>query len=234
MAKKLKCLIVEDEIMAKKSLTKLCEKMESLELVGTYENGKDALVAIEKDDIDLIFLDIEMPGMTGLELLEQLVVFPQIIFTTGNKEYAYEAFEYDITDFLKKPITQLRFVKAVEKAIHRQDQLNAIATASSKNEIYIKSDGKYIRLAYRDILFFENVGDYVKVLTDSGNYIIHGSMKSIDSRILHPRFLKVHRSYIVNLDKVKDIEDNTLVIAKSVIPISRAHKPILMKTINIL
>lgn len=234
MAEKLRCLIVEDEIMAMKSLTKLCEKMDRLDLVGTFDNGKDALAEIEKKSIDLIFLDIEMPEMTGIELLEQLSVTPQIIFTTGNKEYAYEAYEYDVTDFLKKPITQLRFLKAVEKAIFRQEQLDAIATASSKNEIYIRTDGRYVRVGYDDILFFENVGDYVKVITESGNHIIHGSMKSIDSRIQHPRFLKVHRSYIVNLDKVKDIEDNTLVIEKSVIPISRAHKPILMRTINLL
>ena len=234
MAERLKCLIVEDEIMARKSLSKLCEKMEQLELIEAYDNAQDALDRIEKDALDLVFLDIEMPGMTGLELLERLTVIPQVIFTTGNKEYAFEAFEYDVTDFLKKPITQLRFAKAVEKAIQRQDQLDAIATASSKNEIYIKTEGRFVRVPYSDILYFENVGDYVKVITASGNHIIHGSMKSIDSRIKHPRFLKVHRSYIVNLDKIKDIEDNTLVIAKSVIPISRAHKALLMRTINLL
>ncbi len=234
MAERLKCLIVEDEIMARKSLTKLCEKMDRLQLADSFDNGEDALKAIENNSIDLIFLDIEMPGMTGIELLEKLTIFPQIIFTTGNKEYAFEAFEYDVTDFLKKPITQLRFVKAVEKALHRQKQLDAIATASSKNEIYIRTDGRYVRVSYKDILYLENVGDYVKVVTEIGNHIIHGSMKSIDGRIRHPRFLKVHRSYIVNLNKVKDIEDNTLVIGKSVIPISRAHKPILMKSINLL
>ena len=203
-------------------------------MIAALDNAEDALKQIEFENVDLVFLDIEMPEMTGLELLDQLTVSPQIIFTTGNKEYAFEAFEYDVTDFLKKPITQLRFAKAIEKALQRQNQLDAIATASSKNEIYIKSDGRFIRIPYESILYFENVGDYVKVITTDGNHIIHGSLKSIDSRINHPRFLKVHRTYIVNLDKIKDIEDNTLVIEKSVIPISRAHKPILMRTINIL
>ena len=234
MAEQLRCIIVEDEIMALKSLSKLCEKMEQLDLIAALDNAEDALKQIEFENVDLVFLDIEMPEMTGLELLDQLTVSPQIIFTTGNKEYAFEAFEYDVTDFLKKPITQLRFAKAIEKALQRQNQLDAIATASSKNEIYIKSDGRFIRIPYESILYFENVGDYVKVITTDGNHIIHGSLKSIDSRINHPRFLKVHRTYIVNLDKIKDIEDNTLVIEKSVIPISRAHKPILMRTINIL
>jgi len=234
MSEKLKCLIVEDELMARKSLTKLCEKIDKLDLLNSFESAEDALESINQEDVDLIFLDIEMPGMSGLDLLTKLTVIPQVIFTTGNKEYAYEAYEYDVTDFLKKPITLPRFQKAVEKAVQRQTQLIEVASASAKNEIYIKTDGRLVRVPYQDILYFENVGDYVKVLTTNGNHIIHGSLKSIDNRINHPRFLKVHRSYIVNLDKIKDIEDNTLVIGKSVIPISRAHKPILLKTINLL
>ena len=234
MAEKLKCIIVEDEIMARKSLTKLCEKSDRLQLIGVYENAEKVLSSNITEELDLIFLDIEMPGKSGLELLEELTIIPQVIFTTGNKEYAYEAYEYDVTDFLKKPITQSRFFKGIDKAIQRQDQLDAIATASARNEIYIRTDGKYVRVSYDSILYFENVGDYVKVITEKGNHIIHGSMKSIDSRIQHPRFMKIHRSYIVNLDKILDIEDNTIVIEKTVIPISRAHKPLLMKSINIL
>lgn len=234
MAEQLKCLIVEDEIMARKSLIKLCEKVDRLQLVQAYENADDALNGMDDNQIDLIFLDIELPGISGIEMLDKMSVIPQVIFTTGNKEYAFEAYEYDVTDFLKKPITQGRFHKAVEKAITKQDQLDAIATASARNEIYIRTEGKYIRIPYSDILFFENFGDYVKVITHQGNHIIHGSMKSINTRIKHPRFLQVHRSYIINLDKIVDIEDNTIVIEKSVIPISRAYRPILMKTINIL
>ncbi len=234
MAEKLKCIIVEDEIMARKSLIKLCEKSDRLQLVGVYENAEEVLSSDATEDLDLILLDIEMPGKSGLELLESLSIIPQVIFTTGNKEYAYDAYEYNVTDFLKKPITQARFFKGIDKAVYRQNQLDAIATASARNEIYIKTEGRFVRVSYESILYFENVGDYVKVITQKGSHIIHGSMKSIAGRIQHPRFMKVHRSYIVNLDKILDIEDNTLVIAKTVIPISRAHKPILMKSINIL
>ena len=161
-------------------------------------------------------------------------VVPQVIFTTGNQQYAYEAFEYDVTDFIKKPITQSRFVKAIEKAINRHIQLDAIATASADHEIYVKSDGRYTRLLLADILYFENVGDYVKVITDKDNYVIHGSLKSVESKVNNTRFLKVHRSFLINLDKIVDIEDNSIVIAKKMIPISRAHKPILMRSLNIL
>ena len=230
----LKCIIIEDEVMARKSLEMLCNKSEILTLSGSFEDAESAYENFGADNIDLMFLDIEMPGMSGIELLEQLPYLPQIIFTTSNKEYAFEAFEYDVTDFLKKPIAQPRFLKAIEKAQERKNNLNAIATVSSQHEVYIKSSGRYIRLPYEDILYFENIGDYVKVISTNGNHVIHGSLKSIAARLKHPRFLKIHRSYIVNLDKIVDIEDNTLVIEKKVIPISRSHKSILMQSINIL
>ena len=234
MGIKLNCLIIEDEIMARKSLSTLCQKIDNLILVDALSNAEDALPIIQSKTIDLILLDIEMPGMSGIELLDKVSVVPQVIFTTGNQQYAYEAFEYDVTDFIKKPITQSRFVKAIEKAINRHIQLDAIATASADHEIYVKSDGRYTRLLLADILYFENVGDYVKVITDKDNYIIHGSLKSVESKVNNTRFLKVHRSFLINLDKIVDIEDNSIVIAKKMIPISRAHKPILMRSLNIL
>ncbi len=231
---KLKSIIVDDEIMARTSLQRLCSKREELDLLAVCENAEEALEKLKENEIDLIFLDIEMPGLSGLELLEQIDVMPQVIFTTSKKEYAYEAYEYEITDFLKKPILQPRFNKAVEKAVIRAEQLDAVALSSLANEIYVKTDGRYVRIPYNDILYFENVGDYVNVCSRFGNFIIHGALKSVDSRLSHPRLIKVHRSFIVNLDHIKDIEDNTLVIEKKVIPISRAYKPILMKSINIL
>ena len=228
------CIIVDDEIMARKSLEKLCEKTEQLKLLGSCENAKKALGIIEKNDLDLIFLDIEMPDMSGLELLNVMPYLPQIIFTTSNKEYAFEAFEYDVTDFLKKPIIHSRFLKAVEKAENRQNQLDTIARISAESEIYIKSKGRLVRVEYEDILFFENIGDYIKLVTQKENFVFHGTIKSLNTKIDHPRFLKVHRSFIVSLDKIKDIEENSLVIGKSVIPISRAHKSLLLQSINIL
>ncbi len=228
----LRCIIVEDEIMARKSLERLCEKSEHIEVVQSFENAEGVKDLMNKESVDLIFLDIEMPGISGLELLDQLSYIPQVVFTTSKKEYAFDAYEYDVTDFLKKPVTQVRFFQAVEKAIQRSYQLNAVAKASALNEIYIKEDGALIRLDYNNILFFENFGDYVKVVTTDKEHIIYATMKYIDQKISHPRFLKVHRSYIVNLGKIVDIEENSMVIGKKVIPISRAFKPILMSSIN--
>ncbi len=231
---KLQAIIVDDDPMARNSLEHLCKRVENIDLLQSCENAPDALQTVTERAVDLIFLDIEMPGMTGLELLEQLPYHPQIIFTTSNKDYAFEAFEYEVTDFLKKPIQQNRFVKAVEKAEHRFQQLEAVAHASAAKEIYVKASGKLIRLNYEDILYFENVGDYIKVATNDKNHIIHGTIKGLDEKLGYPRFLKIHRSFIVNLDKIKDIEDSTIVIEKKVIPVSRAHKPILMQSLNIL
>ena len=227
-------IIVEDEIMARKSLEKLCEKIDSIQLVKSFSNAEDALSFLKENQIELILLDIEMPGMTGIELLDQIPYLPQVKFTTSNKEYAYEAFEYEVTDFLKKPVTSQRFDKAIKKVVHVKDHRNAVALSSAANELYIKSDGKYIRLAYDDIYYFENVGDYIKVLTSHGNYIIHGALKAIDQKIMNPRFLKIHRSYIVNMDKIKDIQDNNLIINNKVLPVSRAFKSILMNSINLI
>ena len=220
--------------MAMKSLQRFCNKHEQIELVDSFEDGRKALDYLKSNEIDLMFLDIEMPHLTGLELLDSLDTLPQVIFTTSNKEYAYEAIEYDITDFLKKPIAQLRFDKSVERAIQRQEMLDNISLASASREIYIRTDGKLIRLAYDDIQYFENVGDYIKIISEQGTVVFHGALKHIYTKLRHPRFLKVHRSFIVNLDKIRDIEDNSILINKKIIPISRAHKPILLNHLNIL
>ena len=231
---KFNSIIVDDDILARKSIARLCEKSDHITLVETFEDGHSALDYLTENTVDLIFLDIEMPGLTGLELLEKLTSMPQVIVSSSNKEYAYDALEYEVTDFLKKPLSQPRFFKAIEKAITREEQLNSIALSSAKHEIYIKTDGKYIRIPYDDIRYFENVGDYIKIITESGTHVFHGALKTINARLDHPRLLKVHRSFIVNLDKVVDIEDSSISIGKKVIPISRAHRPIVLKSLNII
>ncbi len=228
----LNCIIVDDEIMARKSLDRLCAKHENLHVIEICSNAEEALQVLSEKSVDLIFLDIEMPEITGIEFLEKAITLPQIIFTTSNSEYGREALEYHITDYLKKPITMPRFLQAIDKALDIQKQNENYKAAAQ--EIYIKENNKYIRLPYDQILYFENVGDYVKVVTTDKNYVIYSTMKNIDSKLSHPRFLKVHRSFIINLSKIVDLEESTLVIGKKVIPISRANKSILMSKLNIL
>jgi DNA-binding LytR/AlgR family response regulator len=234
----IQCIIVDDDPLARKSLERLCLRQESLALAGAFERAADAISFLEEteDPVDLIFLDVEMPEMTGIEFLDRLTVMPMVIFTTSNPEYAFDAFEYKAIDFLKKPISIPRFDQAVAKALEisskNQDYLST--SAGNSNELYIKEDGRYIRVNCDEILFFENVGDYIRIKTTTGQHIIHGTLKAIDDKLKDPRFLKVHRTYIVNLSKIKDIEEGTLVIDKTVIPISRAHRQELMSRLKIL
>lgn len=230
----IKAILIEDNVMEAEVLKQYCSNYDNVEVTATFSNGSDAIAFLSQNEVDLLFLDIEMPDMTGLQLMDKISCLPQIIITTANKEYAYDAFEYEVVDFLKKPIGLSRFTKTMEKVIGNHEMRNKVALSSAATELYVKTDGKYIRVPYNDVLYFENVGDYIKVITNSGMHIIYGALKTLAEKLSYPRFLKVHRSFIVNLDKIVDIEDNSLVIGKKVIPISRAHKPIIMNSINLI
>ena len=225
----MRCLIVDDDEMARKSMEMMCAKVEGLSVAGICENGIEALNFINKEDVDLILLDIEMPELTGMELVKAVPDLPQVIFTTSMKEYAIEAFEYHVTDYLHKPIAFSRFLKAIERA----REVHGKRIAKEIEEIFVKSDGRYVRLELKDILFIESIGDYVVFHTEKKEkLVVHSTLKNIDARINNSKFIKVHRSYIVNVSKIVDIEESTIVIKDKVIPISRAHKPILMSLIK--
>lgn len=225
-------MIVDDDAMARASIQTLCKKVPLLDVVAICEDAETAIEMLKEQAIDLILLDIELQGMSGIDLLRELVQQPQVIFITSETKYAYEAFQYQVTDYLQKPIQINRFQEAIEKARKVQTEIDSYKKRAT--DIYVKVDGRYVRLGYDEILFFEYVGDYVKISTTKGRFIIHSSLKNINQKLKDPRFLKVHRSFIINLDKIKDIEENSLVIEGVVIPISRANKPILLGRLNFL
>lgn len=227
----MRCLIVDDDEMARKSLEMMCEKIDSITVVGTCENGLEALNFLNREEVDLILLDIEMPELSGMELVRMKPDIPQVIFTTSLKEYALEAFEHQVTDYLHKPIVLSRLLKAIERA---QD-IHGKKAARQTDELYVKVDGRFVRLDLTDVLFIESIGDYVVFHTEKKEkLIVHSTLKNIDAKINNAKFLKVHRSYIVNLAKIVDIEETNLVIKDKVIPISRAHKQVLMSHIKTL
>jgi len=231
----IKTILIEDNVVEAAVLEQYCGNTDNISLINNFTNGSEALSFMEQEKIDLVFLDIEMPDMSGLELMDKMHYLPQVIITTAHQDYAFHAFEYEeVVDFLKKPISVSRFQKTVTKVKANHQRRNNVALSSEATELYVKADGKLIRVPYAEILYFENVGDYIKVITNSGMHIIYGALKSLAEKLSYPRFLKVHRSFIVNLDKIVDIEDNSLVIGKKVIPISRAHKPVIMNSINII
>lgn len=228
----LRTMIVDDDQIARMAVQKLASKNSLLNVVAVCEDATTAIKMLNTNPVELILLDIEMPQMSGIEFLNKINYPPQVIFITADRKYAFEAFEYQVTDFLEKPINMTRFNQAINKAVDIQRDINDYKNKSQ--DLYIKQDGRFIRINYNDIFFFENVGDYVKIQLPKKSYIIHSTLKNIDQKLRDPRFLKVHRSYIINLDKIKDIEENTLVIEKTVIPISRSNKPILMSRLNFL
>jgi len=225
------CVIVEDLIVAADYLKKCCEKSGMVEVKGHFINVPEALAFLNQTSVDLIFLDVEMPGATGFDLLDQLAYSPQVILTTSKPEYAFNAFEYHVTDFLKKPFTYQRFLEALQKLNLPSENGNG---AVEEDHIFIKSDGKLVRLNYSDILFIESMGDYVKFVTGDKKYITHNTIKNLEEKVSKQHFMKVHRSYIININKIDDIRENDLFIKGNEIPISKAHRSDVMKRLNII
>lgn len=227
----MRCLLVDDDEMSRKILANLCSQIEQIEIAGICENALQAIPLLEKGDIDLIFLDVEMPDMTGLDLVKNIAHLPQVIFITSKQEYAVEAFEHRVTDYIQKPVQLPRLLKAIDRA----REIKGKQVVADANDLYVRVDGKLVRLDLRDVLYIESIGDYVIFHTEKKEkFIVHSTLKNIDDKISNPKFLKVHRSFIVNLAKIVDIQETNLVIKDKVIPISRAHRPVLMNHIKTL
>jgi DNA-binding LytR/AlgR family response regulator len=224
------CVIVDDEPLSRDFLKKYCEKSDLLDVKGTFPNAEEALNFLKSNEIELVFLDVEMPGANGFELMDQLPYMPKIILTTSKTEYAYMAFQYNVSDYLKKPIQYNRFLEAVNKV---NENLKGTTVEATKEDIFIKADGKFVRLVYDDILFIESMGDYVKYITPAKTYLTHSTLKAVEEKMDKNSFMKVHRSYIVNLRKIKDIQDYSLVIENKVIPISKSLKAEVLERLNI-
>ncbi|MFA8434679.1 MAG: LytR/AlgR family response regulator transcription factor [Marinifilaceae bacterium] len=231
------CVIIDDDKLSRKVVESYIDRTDFLTLSHSYSSAVDAINYLKKKEpIDLIFLDVEMPEMTGMEFLNNLHSNPQIIIISSKEQYALEAFEYDVTDYLLKPISYSRFFKAVSKANKRYKSSESFM--QEKNEIFIKSNSSLIRLHYEDILWIEALENYVVVNTFQEKYTIHFTMKAIEEKMPAARFSRIHRSYIVNLSKIELIEDNSVVIntdgGPKSIPIGKSYRDKLMGDINLM
>ena len=237
---KLSCIIVEDIQIAADFLRKFCEKSDLVEVKGHFLNVTDALDFLDRERVDLLFLDVEMPGATGFDLLDRLTYSPRIILTTSKTEYAFDAFQYHVDDYLKKPFTYKRFQEAIENL--RQKVIAATPTptpappaaAQDTDFLFIKAEDKLIKLKKDDILFLESMRDYVKFVTPGKNYVTYSTLKNMEEKLVGPNFLKVHRSYIVNITKIDDIRGNTIYLLGNQIPIGKGHKDEVAARLNIL
>jgi DNA-binding LytR/AlgR family response regulator len=230
----LNCIIVEDLQVAADYLKKCCEKNGQLTVAGHYIDVPSALAYLNQHSVDLLFLDVEMPGSNGFDLLDQLVYSPKVILTTSKTEYAFNAFEYHVTDFLKKPFTYQRFQEAIQRVHTSLQETTVVTEPTATDHIFIKADGKLIRLEHEDILYIESMGDYVKFVTPTKNYVTHNTIKNLEEKVSRQDFMKVHRSYIVNMSKIANIRENGLFINGKEIPISKAHKQDVLNRLNII
>ena len=228
---KFSSIIVEDLQAAADFLRKYCEKSGLVDVEAHFLNAEDALTYLSENLVDLIFLDVEMPGASGFELMDRLVYSPQVILTTSKTEYAYDAFQYNVTDYLKKPFTYQRFLESLQKVEKKKQEDDG---GEANDHIFIKADGKLVRLQNDDILYIESMGDYVKFITAEKRYITHNTIKNLETKVDAQRFMKVHRSYIVNLSRIDDIQENQLYIKGAVIPVSKAHKARVMQKIRVI
>ncbi|MCY1636613.1 MULTISPECIES: LytTR family DNA-binding domain-containing protein [Marinifilum] len=231
------CVVIDDDKLSRKVVESYIERTDFLTFGASYPSAIDAINNIKKNEpVDLIFLDIEMPEMSGMEFLNSLNTTPQIIIISSKEQYALEAFEYDVTDYLLKPISYSRFFKAANKANKRYK--NSEGFIQDKNEIFIKSNSSLVRLNYDDILWIEALENYVVVNTYQEKYTIHFTMKAIEEKMPAARFSRIHRSYIVNLSKIEMIEDNSVIIdtdgGPKSIPIGKSYRDKLMGDINLM
>jgi DNA-binding LytR/AlgR family response regulator len=232
------CIVIDDEKMARVIVRTLCNQLKSLNLLEEFSNAIEAIKYLNENDIDLIFLDIHMPNFSGLDFIKTLKDPPKIIFTTSDPKFAIEAFEYDfIVDYLLKPIELPRFEKAIKKAekqLAAQTHLDTQVEPELKNDFYVNIDRRLIKIDLPSIYLIEAKGDYINIKTEDKNYVVHSTLKKIEEKLPDSLFLKVHRSFIINVKKIIDIEDNSVLIKKDVIPVSRSNRPELMKRLDLL
>ncbi len=231
----MKCLIVDDNRMARLALRQLVLQVQNLELIAECSNAMEALNYLNSIPIDLLFLDIEMPEMSGIDLIKKLGnKRPLIIFTTAKKDYAVEAFELNVVDYLVKPINQTRLMQAVEKAREAIDSNKEEVKVEEQGFVFVKDNGVLKRISIDDILFLEAMGDYVKVHTGQKFHVVHATLKSIEEKLPISKFVRVHRSYIVAINKIDFIQEGTITIGKTTIPVADTHKANLNKRLNLL
>ena len=214
------CIIVEDEPLALKRTKEYVSKASCLNLLASFSNAFDAINFLKTNTVDLIFLDIEMDGFTGIEFIEALTGKPQIIITTAYDKYALKGFELNVTDYLLKPFRFERFMKAVERAYSAIEK----EKKEDKDFIFVKTEYRLERIALSDIFFIEGMGDYRNVQTASKKILTLQTFADLDKELPNNRFCRVHKSYIVAIDKIISIERNRIKILNTLIPISDNYK----------
>lgn len=229
------CLIVDDNAIARTTMKHLALQVKDIIIAGECVNAMETYNLLQEKKIDLILLDIEMPGMTGLELTKNLgSKRPVIIFTTSKKDYAVEAFELNVADYIVKPVTPSRFIQAIEKAREILQSSTEEVKLTDDEFIFIRDSNIVRKLKLEEILYAEAMGDYVKLFTPKKFFAIHTTLKAVEERLPASSFIRVHRSYVVAVDKIDTIQDGALIINGKPIPVADAYRSALNRRMNVL
>ena len=244
---KYKCLIVDDERPALNLLEAYVAKLPHLELVDRCERATDALAVLKSEKIDILFLDIQMPDLTGLELLGALKVKPVVVLTTAYRDYAIEGFKHEAIDYVIKPFSFERFVQAVNRATERLDLIRKadapkmkVATSSEPvnsildDPFFVRTTHKLEKISLRDVLYLESMREYVGIFTAEKRYVIHASMNSMEDKLPVEHFIRVHRSYIVAFDQIDAINGNTIYVGEKSIPVGGNYRKAFFERVELL
>jgi len=235
--RKVRCLIVDDEPLAIKLISSHIQQIEAMEIVSSCKNALQALEILRKEQIDLMFLDIHMPQISGLDFLRTLTHPPKVILTTAYREYALEGFELDVVDYLLKPITFERFLKSVNKYFERMENPVLFYTSAKplpeENFILIKDNKTIFKIFLKDILYIEAYGEYMKIHTSGKVHLSRETMHDLEERLPHSHFLRVHKSFMVPIQKITAYTAFSVFIQKQEIPIGRSYKDTVSKVLTL-
>jgi DNA-binding LytR/AlgR family response regulator len=228
------CIIIDDDEACRVTLQNLIGQVDNLKLTGSFETGGQAMNALKHNDTHLVFLDVEMPEMSGIDMLAGLEIKPLVILNTSHQEYALDAYEYEIVDYLIKPVTLPRFLKAVSKAERRFENFALGSISNDRNYFFIRKDSVIHKVPVASVLWIEAMGDYVTINTTGKKYILHSTLRSIESKLPKDKFIRVHRSYIVQLENIKTVEGTTIFIEDTFIPLGTLYKDNFFKHLGFL
>lgn len=222
-------MIIDDDPFSAKVLEKFVQNTDFLELVGVCNSSLEASKLLRSNPVDLLLLDVEMPEMSGLDLLSTLNKEAMVIMASASREYAVEAFEQNVIDYLVKPVAYPRFLIAAQRAL---DKVKQQSQNSSTDFTFVKVEQKLVKIPFGEIFYIEALGDYVHIVADNKKTIVYATMKSIESKFPANKFIRVHRSFIVNLDKIGSIEDNNIIIGDKYIPIGATYLKGVLQMLN--
>jgi DNA-binding LytR/AlgR family response regulator len=234
MNAKIRCIAVDDELLGRKLLEENISQLPFLELVGTCKNAFEAIEVIENEKIDLVFLDIQMPGMAGTKLLESMVNKPMVIFVTAYEQYAVESYDLQVVDYLMKPVSFERFTKAAMKARELYRLANNEGTNEEQTYMFVNVEYSLVKINFDQITHIEGLKDYIKIYVTNAVHPIltKSTLKGIEEKLPSKKFLRVQKSFIVNLEKIESIRNHRITIGKYEIPVSDSNMENLLEAIN--